>query len=535
MVSGGKFWLKALKTIITKSFRKIRVTGRKDDNKIPNCFSRKATDDEITEEICERNKQIILQQISNMSDSSGNMSRIKMWKIKQKVCPKTVNSVPVAKKDGFGNLVTNREKLKELYVIVYKDRLRHRNMRPEYSQMKEQKEYLFQLRLKVAKNLKSYDWKKEDVVKVMKRLKTNKAADPVGLIHELFKPGVAGSDLVNSLVTLCNMIKNECKVPKFVEITNITSIFKNKGSKQDLNNDRGIFTVSCLRSIIDKLIYNKFYETIDTNMSDANVGGRQKRSFRDNLFIVYGIINNAIQNQINLDVSLYDIEKCFDAQWHSETMNDLWDVGLRGDKFALVSELNRKCDIAIKTPVGLTQRFEMKDVEMQGTVMGPIKCSVQLDTLGRDCYQRQEGLYLYNDCVSVPPLQMIDDLASFSTCSPQSIITNAIINGKIEAKKLQFGKTKCFNIHIGDKPLYCDGLKVHEDRMKEKSHETYLGDIICSSGSNNRNIEKRCNAGIGAVSDCLSMLNRVIIVYLAIKQSLKTAVKPITFKLIVQY
>ena len=151
----------------------------------------------------------------------------------------------------------------------------------------------------------------------------------------------------------------------------------------------------------------------------------------------------------------------------------------------------------------------MNNVEKQGTVMGPIKCSVQLDTLDRDCYQRQEGLYLYNDCVSVPPLQMIDDLASFSTCSPQSIITNAIINGKIEAKKLQFGQTKCFNIHIGDKPLYCDGLKVHENRMNEKSHETYLGDIICSSGSNNKNIEKRSNAGIGAVSDCVSMLNRV--------------------------
>ena len=68
--------------------------------------------------------------------------------------------------------------------------------------------------------------------------------------------------------------------------------------------------------------------------------------------------------------------------------------------------------------------------------MGPIKASVQMDTLGRDYYERQEGLYLYNDCVSVPPLTMIDDIASFSVCGPQSIITNAIINTKIECKKL---------------------------------------------------------------------------------------------------
>ena len=69
----------------------------------------------------------------------------------------------------------------------------------------------------------------------------------------------------------------------------------------------------------------------------------------------------------------------------------------------------------------------MQKIEMQG----PIKCSVQLDTLGRDCYERQEGLYLYNGCVSVPPLEMIDDLASFAICGPQSIV-----NAKIESKKL---------------------------------------------------------------------------------------------------
>ena len=121
-----------------------------------------------------------------------------------------------------------------------------------------------------------------------------------------------------------------------------------------------------------------------------------------------------------------------------ETMNDLWDVGVTDDRFSVISELNKKCNISVRTPVGLTERFELNDIEMQGTVLGPIKASVQLDTLGRDCYERQEGLYLYNGCVSVPPLQMIDDVASFSICSTQSIVTNAIINAKIESKKLTF-------------------------------------------------------------------------------------------------
>ena len=70
-------------------------------------------------------------------------------------------------------------------------------------------------------------------------------------------------------------------------MTNISSIFK-KGSKLDLNNDRGVFNVMTVRSIIDNLMYNDLYETIDNSMSDSNVGGRKNRNIRDNLFIVYG-------------------------------------------------------------------------------------------------------------------------------------------------------------------------------------------------------------------------------------------------------
>ena len=108
----------------------------------------------------------------------------------------------------------------------------------------------------------------------------------------------------------------------------------------DLNNDRGIFSVTVARGLVDKLLYNDCYDIIDGNMSDSNVGGRRNRSIRDNLFIVYGIINNAINNNINIDLTLYDIEKCFDAQWYQETMNDLWDVGVTDDRFALISEMN---------------------------------------------------------------------------------------------------------------------------------------------------------------------------------------------------
>ena len=258
-------------------------------------------------------------------------------------------------------------------------------------------------------------------------------------------------------------------------------------------------------------MYNDFYDTIDKNLSDSNVGGRKNRNIRDNLFIVYGIINNAIQNNLEVDLNFYDVAKCFDAQWHAETMNDMWNVGVNNDKFSLMSKLNKKCNIAIKTPAGMTERFSLEEIEMQGTVTGPIKATVQIDSLGRDCYVRREGIYTYNDCVSVPPLSMCDDVASFSLCGVESVMTNAIINAMIESKKLEFGPSKCYNLHIGKNKHFCQDLKVHKDVMNKKQFETYLGDVVSNDATNDLNVEKRRNNGIGAVSQIMSTVSQVML------------------------
>ena len=80
---------------------------------------------------------------------------------------------------------------------------------------------------------------------------------------------------------------------------------------------------------------------------------------------------------------------------------------------------------------------------------------------------------------------------------------------KIESKKLEFGPSKCFNIHIGSDKVSCQELKVHKKTIMKKDHETYLGDVICSTGTNVKNIENKCNGGVGAVSQIVSMLGQI--------------------------
>ena len=99
--------------------------------------------------------------------------------------------------------------------------------------------------------------------RVLKDLKRVETRDPHGLINELFKPEVLGEDLKLGILSLFNCNKQEQKLPKFIQFANITTIFKKKGSRQDMNNDRGIFVVSVLRMILDSLIYLEKYPLVD--------------------------------------------------------------------------------------------------------------------------------------------------------------------------------------------------------------------------------------------------------------------------------
>ena len=119
--------------------------------------------------------------------------------------------------------------------------------------------------------------------------------------------------------------------------------------------------------------------------------------------------------------------------WYSETANDIYKSGAQDDKFILIANSNKNCQVAVKTPWGgITERIILNDLEMQGTVLSNIKCSVQVDSLGKDCITENKAIYIYKDCISIPPLSMMDDVITVSNCGVNSVKTNAIIQAKVE-------------------------------------------------------------------------------------------------------
>ena len=122
-------------------------------------------------------------------------------------------------------------------------------------------------------------WSVDDIKNVLKKLKTGKAKDPYDFPNEIFRPNVAGEDLILAITKLLNRIKTELIFPSPMNVCNVTNLFKKRGSKLDFNSHRGIFRTPVLRNILDKLIYEEEYQNIDSNLTNCNVGSRRKRNF----------------------------------------------------------------------------------------------------------------------------------------------------------------------------------------------------------------------------------------------------------------
>ena len=153
-----------------------------------------------------------------------------------------------------------------------------------------------------------------------------------------------------------------------------------------------------LKTILDKLLYFDSYEKVDSEMSDSNIGGRKNKNISNHIFIANGIMNEVKNNKdSSVDLELLDISKCFDSLWTSEIMNDMYEVMKPNDKLSLMYRENLELYVAIKTLVGKTKRNVLEHIEMQGSVLAPIKTSVQIDTIGKECTQKADNLYVYKN------------------------------------------------------------------------------------------------------------------------------------------
>ena len=148
---------------------------------------------------------------------------------------------------------------------------------------------------------------------------------------------------------------------------------------------------------------------------------------------------------------------------------------------------------------------------MQGTVWAGLMCYSTMDKLCQLIYKEGSPVFKYRGQVSVPPLEMVDDVVTAVNCGADSVNLNAKVNTFVEHKKLKLSAKKCSNLHIGNKTTknICPIKMSDGEIMKESDKEKYLGDYLTTKANSKDTIESRKARGYGILSEISAMLKDV--------------------------
>ena len=98
--------------------------------------------------------------------------------------------------------------------------------------------------------------------------------------------------------------------------------------------------------------------------------------------------------------------QCYDALWLQHTLLDLYKSGINSNLLNLIYEASRKANIAIKTPVGVSESREIEDQVMQGETLSSILCTNSMGKISDDCKIEP---FKYRGKVPVPKLGFVDE------------------------------------------------------------------------------------------------------------------------------
>ena len=284
-------------------------------------------------------------------------------------------------------------------------------------------------------------------------------------------------------------------IPKEWRDVKIKSIYKKKGKKQHLANQRGLFITSIIAKVLQKIIYNRNIGTIDSNLSPYQSGGRKEHSTIDNLFIVQAAIDYYRYIEQDLYIIVIDAEKCFDKLWLDDCCNELYQKGVNAAELQIIRMMNQNSEVIIETPYGLIRLFYLSAAVKQGTIFGTFFCSVTTDkvnSINGTSYTmigaegEIENLIFVDDIISIgsneklksveKSLQAMEEEKKFTF---HDKISNIMI--------IKFQKKKAKKV-VGKDEL---NIKVKKGRIEQAKEFKHLGESYNEKGDNKTKIQKR--------------------------------------------
>ena len=436
-----------------------------------------------------------MKRIEGLSEND-HFSAQKFWKEKNSIKSsiQSCNSVY----DRNGKEVFEDEEIVEAYRDEFDNRLTSVQIKAPLQNFKQRTEELCEQIVRVASTKKQPDFTRDELDVVVNKMQQGKAHGPDRKPAEIYKHG--GDSFRDLSLKVLNCIKNSHKTPEQWEMMRITPLYKGKGSRKHLVNQRGIFLTQVFCKIWERLIKQRIKGTT-SKINKLQSGSQDNKSPSDPLFLLRSCISHTKYINSPLYVNFYDFKQCFDKIWLLDSIIALYKLGLDNEHLFHIYQTNCKARITVNTPRGSSEMFTKTEIVKQGSVSASSLCSA---STGEFCDEHKEG-GVQIGTTRINSLAYVDDLTTTNTNSSDASNSHEKVCFFSDKKKQPLNEDKCFLLPINLRQ--CDPIPTQIVNGKEvvvKEKAPYLGDIFNTRATYKDLILDRARKGTVCTIDSMS-------------------------------
>ena len=352
----------------------------------------------------------------------------------------------------------------------------------------------------------------DDVTDALGQAKLNKSPGIDNITNELLKNG--GDGLNKSIFQLFfRLIKLE-STPQEWNKGIIIPIHK-KGSKNNLNNYRGITLTSCVSKVFNRIISKSISSFVEEHklLSEMQGGFRKNYRCEDHIFSLKSIAATRLAENKSTFLAFLDFSKAFDTVWRDGLLSLAWKLGIRGSMWKIISSLyvNVKCNV--KFGEIETDFFDVEEGVKQGCVLSPILFCIYIHELAR--LIKNEGVGVRTCDVQTGCLFWADDVVLIADSEVDLQKMLDITSHFSRTWKLDFNTEKSKVLIIGKRTDKDKLWKLGRLSISECDNYKYLGVHISRNLSDHTHVNEvvkkgnRLIAYIKSIVDSHNDFNRV--------------------------
>ena len=185
-----------------------------------------------------------------------------------------------------------------------------------------------------------------------------KSADYHGLTieHIIY----AGKEIQQLLAMLMGEIFERGGIPESLKMGLLTPIFKNKGTKQQAVNYRGITVLPVIGKIIETIIKNRTQRYVLETQNKRQRGFIAGSSPMNSALPIEEAYRDSKDNNTTLQLVLLDAKAAFDTVIHSHLLRKVYLAGIDDKHWTLIKDLHENAQNSIKWEGNISTPFVVK-------------------------------------------------------------------------------------------------------------------------------------------------------------------------------